>query len=80
MSKGLIGCAGIGVVALVVAVVVGMWVAGQYNGFVQIDESVNQAWSEVENTYQRRLDGRHQSLAAADFPVLEPCIRRCRHD
>ena len=29
---------------------------GAYNGLVQMDEQVTQAWAQVENVYQRRLD------------------------
>lgn len=31
-------------------------IAGAYNGLVRLDEQVGQAWSQVENVYQRRLD------------------------
>ena len=41
----------VGVVALI-----GMSFAGAYNGLVALDENVNQAWSQVENVYQRRAD------------------------
>lgn len=30
--------------------------AGAYNGLVRMDEQVKQAWAQVENVYQRRLD------------------------
>jgi LemA protein len=56
MSKGLLGC---GAVLLVLAVVAGglfLWGAGAYNRLVGLDESVKTAWSQVENTYQRRAD------------------------
>ena len=39
-----------------VIVFVGLWFAGSYNGLVRMDEGVNQAWAQVENVYQRRLD------------------------
>ena len=39
----------------VVAVVV-IWLIAGYNGLVSKQESVNQAWSNVENVYQRRAD------------------------
>jgi len=56
MSKGWIGCAvAIGVV-LVVALVIGGWVAGQYNMLVTQQEGVANAWAQVENVYQRRAD------------------------
>lgn len=29
---------------------------GSYNGLVQADESVNKSWSDVESSYQRRMD------------------------
>ncbi len=32
------------------------WVTGMYNSLVKLDESVNQAWAQVQNQYQRRLD------------------------
>ena len=39
----------------VVAVVV-VWGVSTYNGFVTRSEKVDNAWSQVENQYQRRLD------------------------
>jgi LemA protein len=33
-----------------------LWGVGVYNSLVQLDESVNEAWSQVENVYQRRAD------------------------
>jgi LemA protein len=33
-----------------------MWGTGQYNRFVELEEGVEEAWSQVENNYQRRLD------------------------
>lgn len=44
----------LGVVAVIV--VIGMSFAGAYNELVRLDEGVKQAWSQVENVYQRRLD------------------------
>jgi LemA protein len=50
------GClAAAGGLLLVALLVVG-WATGQYNGLVRSRESVNTAWSQVENVYQRRLD------------------------
>ncbi len=43
-------------VILGVIAVIAMSFAGTYNGLVQSEEQVNQAWSQVENVYQRRLD------------------------
>ncbi|NNE19595.1 MAG: LemA family protein [Myxococcales bacterium] len=52
MSKGLIGCGVIVVIALIL-VATGV---GSYNRLVQLDEGVVNAWSQVENVYQRRAD------------------------
>jgi len=32
------------------------WVTGMYNSLVKSDEGVNQAWAQVQNQYQRRVD------------------------
>ncbi len=56
MGKG----AKIGVVILIVLAVIVMAVVSavrnMYNGFVKLDEDVNQKWSQVQNVYQRRYD------------------------
>ena len=41
----------IGIVVLVVLALVGI-----YNGLVRAEETVSEAWAQVENVYQRRLD------------------------
>lgn len=41
------------VVVIIIAV---MWFSGKYNTLVSLEEGVNQAWSQVENQYQRRAD------------------------
>ena len=46
---------GLWIVLAVVAVVV-VWGVSAYNGFVTRSEKVDNAWSQVENQYQRRLD------------------------
>ena len=43
------------IVALVV-VVGGVAVSGTYNSLVQLDQSTQAAWAQVESAYQRRLD------------------------
>jgi len=53
MSKMLIGC---GLLALGVILVVGLMVGGIYNRLVGLEESVDAAWGQVENVYQRRAD------------------------
>lgn len=52
MSKGWIGCGVLVVVALGL-IISG---AGTYNRLVELDEGVDNAWSQVENVYQRRTD------------------------
>ncbi|MBA4312807.1 MAG: LemA family protein [Chlorobiaceae bacterium] len=32
------------------------WVTGMYNSLVKSDEGINQAWAQVQNQYQRRVD------------------------
>lgn len=46
---------GLWITLAVVAVVV-VWGVSTYNGFVTRGEKVENAWSQVENQYQRRLD------------------------
>ncbi|MDE2143156.1 MAG: LemA family protein [Elusimicrobia bacterium] len=43
-----------GVVLL--ALLVGVWAAGAYNGLVAHNENVSKAWAQVESQYQRRFD------------------------
>ncbi|MCG3119860.1 MAG: Protein LemA [bacterium] len=52
MSKGIKTL----LIVLVIAAVLGFWVKGKYNGLVTLDEGVKQAWSQVQNDYQRRAD------------------------
>jgi LemA protein len=48
-NKGLI-------ILVVVIAIIAMNAMGTYNGFVEKEENVNRAWSQVENVYQRRAD------------------------
>lgn len=41
---------------LIIAVLVLLWGVRSYNKMISFDESVNNAWSQVENVYQRRMD------------------------
>ena len=53
MGKVAIGC------LLVVVLVAGLlvaWGVGIYNGLIQAEERVTEAWAQVETTYQRRAD------------------------
>ena len=52
MKKGLIAL----IVAAAVLLVGFVWVKNAYNRMVVSDESVQAAWSQVENVYQRRAD------------------------
>jgi LemA protein len=56
MNKGMLGCVFVGAGVLALAIVVGLWAMGVYNGLVQSEEGVKSAWAQVENVYQRRLD------------------------
>ncbi len=55
-SKGLIIALSVIGGILLVAVFTVMWGVGVYNKLVAMDESVNGAWSQVQNQYQRRFD------------------------
>ncbi len=52
MRKGFLG---IGVVIAFV-VVLGIMLASSYNGFVNLEENVDQSYAQIENQLQRRLD------------------------
>ncbi len=53
MNKVVLGC---GAGAIVLAVVLFLAGVGMYNNLVALDEGVDEAWSQVENVYQRRAD------------------------
>ena len=44
------------IIILVLLAVVAVWAVTGYNGLVKADEAVSNAWSNVENQYQRRAD------------------------
>lgn len=56
MSKG--AKIGIGVLIglVIIVLIIISSVKNMYNGFVQLDENVNQSWAQVQNVYQRRYD------------------------
>jgi LemA protein len=56
MSKGLVGCGAVLLILLVIGGGLFLWGTGVYNRLVGLDEGVKTAWSQVENTYQRRAD------------------------
>ena len=41
---------------VLVVLVLGLYVAGSYNGLVRLDQATEAQWAQVENTYQRRAD------------------------
>ncbi len=45
----------IGGIVLFVIIMIA-WISGMYNGLVNREENTKQAWSQVENVYQRRSD------------------------
>jgi LemA protein len=53
MSKGLLGCLGIIVIA---ALILGFMAYGTYNDLVKQQQAVNSQLAQVENVYQRRAD------------------------
>jgi LemA protein len=48
----------LGIVAaiVVIAIIVGVSVAGTYNSLVRLDQGTQAQWAQVENVYQRRAD------------------------
>src|ERR1017187_7379046 len=52
-SRALLGCL---VAIVVVAVVIGIFLAGTYNTLVAQSQAVDAQWAQVENVYQRRAD------------------------
>jgi LemA protein len=56
MKKFAIGCGGVLVILLVVALVAGLWLKGTYNNLVTLDQEVNKKWGDVQTVYQRRAD------------------------
>ncbi|HET6527893.1 MAG TPA: LemA family protein [Balneolaceae bacterium] len=44
------------IIGIGVVVLLAFWGISIYNGMVQKEETVNQAWAQVENQYQRRAD------------------------
>ncbi|WP_071394410.1 LemA family protein [Bacillus tuaregi] len=52
MKKGFLG---LGLIAAVI-VIFGIMLASSYNGFVDLEENVDQSYAQIENQLQRRLD------------------------
>lgn len=45
-----------GLIIVAVLVGLGLWLMGQYNGLVGLNEKVDTQWAQVETSYQRRFD------------------------
>lgn len=56
MKKGLLITLGVIALILIIILAVYGWGVGVYNKLVGLNEGVSQAWSQVENQYQRRYD------------------------
>src|ERR1700732_2143153 len=56
MNKFAIGCCGVLVVLLFIALVIGLFFWGNYNRLVSLDQEVNKKWGDVQTVYQRRAD------------------------
>ena len=56
MNKFAIGCGGLVVILLFVALVIGLFFRGTYNKLVTLDQEVNKKWADVQSVYQRRAD------------------------
>ncbi|AFN73657.1 LemA family protein [Melioribacter roseus P3M-2] len=56
MKKGLMIALGIVAALVILILVIVGWGVGVYNNLIGLNEKVNQAWSQVENQYQRRYD------------------------
>ncbi len=65
------GCLIGGGALLAIVVIVGLWLMSVYNGLVPMQENVTAQWSNVENTYQKRMDLINQTVktvqGAADY-------------
>jgi len=56
MNKGRMGCLVVGGVALLILLILGGTLTGQYNRIVTQNEQIDSAWAQVENVLQRRAD------------------------
>src|SRR5215471_8350207 len=56
MNKFAIGCGGLVVILLVIALVVGLFFMGTYNRLVGLGQGVDAQWAQVQTVYQRRAD------------------------
>jgi LemA protein len=56
MNKFAIGCGGLVVIVLFIALIIALFFGGTYNRLVRLQQSVDQQWAQVQNVYQRRAD------------------------
>ena len=56
MNKFAIGCGGVVVIILFVAIIIGLALMGTYNRLVKLQQGVDAQWAQVQNVYQRRAD------------------------
>ncbi len=56
MLKYGIGCLVVLALAVGLALILGLWAMGIYNGIITRNQAVDKQWSQVENVYQRRYD------------------------
>src|SRR6267143_5640076 len=56
MNKFAIGCGGLLVIILFIAIVAGLALMGTYNRLVKLQQGVDAQWAQVQNVYQRRAD------------------------
>jgi len=56
MNKFAIGCGGVLVMLLFLALVIGLFFWSSYNRLVTLDQEVNKRWGDVQTVYQRRAD------------------------
>src|SRR5499433_2112048 len=56
MNKFAIGCGGLVVVLIVIALIIGMFFWGTYNRLVGLQQGVDTQWAQVQTVYQRRAD------------------------
>jgi LemA protein len=56
MNKFALGCGGVLVIILFVALIIGLFFWGTYNRLVSSQQNVNKKWADVQSVYQRRAD------------------------
>jgi LemA protein len=56
MKKFAIGCGVLAAIGIFILVIVGLAGVGGYNRLVNLSQTVNKQWAQVENDYQRRTD------------------------